>query len=306
MPRDDEDTLDQDETQDLEGTGEESEEEELNEEEAEEVESDSEEEEQSDEDQDDLEEEDEEPVEEKGFKFKDAKTGNFDWQKINQRVGGPELEKSFKESQKTITRFAQEKKDVETRFQEVAPKAQLFDQFDHLVRTNPEVRAAIQKAMGGSPQNQQPDFTKIPGVNPDDPLLPVVTQLMQQNEQLNNRYQSWESQQQQQRNTEMFRQGLQGAKDRFTELVGREPSSDELRKVAEQMRQTRHLNGADWVPNLFIEQIREGTTQKYLQSRKAKKALPKTPKGGRPTATSGKKSFKGAFEEAWSELEDAE
>lgn len=306
--KDEESTGDNDSTQDFldEGTGEEEVE---AEDEVVEEDSESDEEEQSLEDQDNLEEEDDEPAEEKGFKFKDAKTGNFDWQKINQRVGGPELEKSFRESQKTITKVSQENKELKGRYEQAEGHARLFQQFDQLVQRNPEVRAAIQRALTGGqqPRNPQEDFLKIPGVNPEDPLLPVLAQLKQQNDQLVNQYQSWESQQQQARATESFRQGLMSAKDRFTELVGREPTADELRKVAGQMQQTRHINGADWVPSLFLEEIREGTKQKFFESTKQKKILPKNPKtGSRTGATSGKKSLRDTFEEEWAALQDAE
>lgn len=270
----------------------------------EEDESEDEEEEQSDEDQDDSEEEDEEEEQEEkpAFKFKDSKTGNFDWSKINQRLGGPELEKSFKESQKTITRFSQENKELKGQLEGTGQKAQLFEQFDQLVRRHPEVQAAIQKAITGqAPRNPREEIIKAhPGLNPDDPVIPLLERQQQMIDQLLNQHQETIQQTQQAQRVENFRQGLLGAKGRFVELVGREPTEAELRSVAEKMRSSGHLNGQDWVPSLFVEEIRKGVKQQLEVSRKAKKSLPKSPKQGvRKANTSKSKSFKADFEEAW-------
>lgn len=260
-------------------------------EELEETDSDLEEEEQSDEDQDDLEEKEEESPNQSQIvsKLKDPKTGNFDWNKINKKVGSSELQKVFVESQKAITRFGQEKSAIEKEYAEYKQSSQEtannFQIFERLYDSNPKVRAAIDEAVGvKSQQSQQgPQEFELPqGVDPNDPVIPVLRQQQQMIHQLNNHYQSQVRQQQQAAYQAQFYQGLDSAKQTFTQLVGRAPTEAEIQKVSQKMQQTRHLNGAEWVPGLFIEEIRKGAqkekTQDHRDLKKLKRDLPKTAK----------------------------
>lgn len=293
-PGDENDVNDSEESQDLE-TEETAEEEiesdeEESESDSEEEEAESEEEEQSEEDQDlDLDEEEEEEElgeEPSGFKFKDKKTGNFDWNRINKRLGGGELQKTFLESQKTITRVSQEKKGLEEKVQEfettvpqLQQKAQLFEQLDYFVQTDPEVQkavvAALQRQNGGNPGQgiQLPE-----GVNPNDPLVPLLMETRQQLNYVLNQQRANEGQTRQQQERDAERQGLVQARDRFQSLLGRLPTKDELGLVLKEMRTSGTRNGALFVPNLFLEEIQKNERRKLYKSRDEKRKLPKSPK----------------------------
>lgn len=267
----------------------ESEEEELDESsEEEEAESEDEEEEQSEEDQDlelDEEEEDEELGEESGFKFKDKKSGNFDWDRINKRLGGSDLQKTFLESQKTITRVSQEKKGLEEKIGEyeaevpqLQQQAHLFRQFDHLIQTDPDVQravvAALQRQGGGNPgPGQLPE-----GVNPNDPLVPILMETQRALSAIQNQQRMEQSTREQNQVREMERQGLTQARDRFQQLTGRLPTKEELGRVLQEMRKNRMPNGALLVPGLFVEEIQKSERRKLDKSREKKRNLPKTVK----------------------------
>ncbi len=256
-------------------------------------------EEQSDEDQDepDLEEE-EEALEEAGFRFKDQKTGNFDWKKMNKALGGDDLEKSFKESQATITRFSQENVELK-KWAEHIPQLQAREKvanyFDHLFRTNPVVRDAV---IGQDP---------FAGFNPNDPALPILRQMQQQNQAFQQRLQQADQQQQQQQREGTFLQGLKAAREQFKSLTGKEPSEDQLRLVAGKMQQTGFLDGASLVPSLFVKELQDAATAKILAERKTKRKLPKSGKSTRRApGTQGKVSKRGAFEEEWNKHMNSE
>jgi hypothetical protein len=267
------------------------------------------EEEQSEEDQEEPEEELEGEAEEEepaGFRFKDEKSGNFDWQKMNKVLGGDDLEKSFKESQATITRFAQENKELkENHLPQLQRRANVAQYFEQLVQANPAVREAVlrdlngqgQAGQGGQGQGHQDPFA---GFNPNDPALPILRQMHQQNLELQNwqRQQAQQAQTQQRENT--FLQGLKGARERFKELTGKEPSEEQLRLVAGEMQRANFLNGSALVPNLFVKEIQDAATAKLLSERKTKKNLPRSTKSTRRTPGTQKKvSKRGAFEEEW-------
>lgn len=271
-------------------------------------ESEAEEEEQSEEDQEESEEEEEEEAqeEEPGFRFKDQKSGNFDWQKMNKVLGGDDLEKSFKESQATITRFSQENKEFrETVIPQLQRRANVAQYFEQLAQNNPAVREAVlrdlnggsQGGHGGQGQGNQDPFS---GFNPNDPALPILRQLHQQNLELQN----WQRQQaqvgQQQQRESTFLQGLKGARERFKELTGKEPSEEQLRLVASEMQKRNILDGALFVPGIFTREIQDAATAKLLAERKTKKSLPRPSKSTRRTPGTQKKvSKRSAFEEEW-------
>lgn len=265
------------------------------------------EEEQSEEDQEepDLEEEEEAP-EEAGFRFKDQKSGNFDWKKMNKVLGGDDLEKSFKESQATITRFSQEnvqlKKQAE-HIPQLQQRGNVANYFDHLFRNNPVVRDAVLRDMNGGSQSQpggQGQQDPFSGFNPQDPALPILRQLHQQNTAFQQRLQMADQQAQQQQREGTFLQGLKGAREQFKSLTGKEPSEDQLRLVAGRMQQTGFLDGASLVPSLFVKEIQDAATANILAERKTKRKLPKSGKSTRRApGTQGRVSKRGAFEEEW-------
>lgn len=272
------------------------------------------EEEQSEEDQEepDLEEE-EEALEEAGFKFKDEKSGNFDWKKMNRVLGGDDLEKSFKESQATITRFSQENVQLKKQA-EFIPQLQAREKvagyFDHLFRTNPVIREAVLRDVNGASQGQpggQGQQDPFAGFNPQDPALPILRQQQQLITSFQQRLQNEDHQRQQQQREGTFLQGLKGAREQFKSLTGIEPSEDQLRLVAGKMQQTGYLDGASLVPSLFVKEIQDAATAKILAERKTKRKLPKSGKSTRRVlGTQGRVSKRGAFEEEWDRHMDSE
>lgn len=269
------------------------------------------EEEHSEEEQDDPEEEEEvESGEEEasGFRFKDPKTGNFDFKRINKAVGGPELEKAFKEQSATITRTSQENKALKDQlgspgFVEGQKKAGFFD---HLMATHPGIRAEVLKVLHGDShagQGQQNSGTlEIPGLAEGDPVGPVLQKLYGMVNALQNRQQEGVRQQQESEHRGNFVNGLRQAGARFKELVGREPTEDEMRLVASEMQDSGHLNGSRFVADLFYGEIQAAARKKFLDERKVKQKLPKTGHMGRraPEKTK-KKSREDAFRDDWDE-----
>lgn len=283
------------------------------EEEEEPAESEEEEEEQSDEDQDDLEEDDEAEVEDgeeeaaaSGFKYKNPKTGDFDFSRINKVVGGPELEKAFKEQTATITRTSQENKSLRSQLEapQLKEKTSKGDFLDHLMATNPGIREQVLSILHGGnaqqDQSAQAGFGNLKGLHPDDPLAPVVQELYGTVQDLRNQRAEENRQRQANEQNENFVRGLRGARSKFKDLIGREPTEEELTSVAQEMRQANYLNGARFVPDLFMDQIRKAEAQRVLASRKVKRGLPQTGSGGRaPTAGKGKRSREDVRDELW-------
>jgi hypothetical protein len=252
--------------------------------------------------QDDESEETEEVPEEQDDDLKEG-DGKFNWKNIGAKLGkvGTELERSFSEAQKTTNKALREKSELESRVRDsegFKQEAQMFRQFDNLVRSNPEVRAAVEKALGVAQQAP----LNIPGVDPNDPVVPLIMRQQQTLQQLQNLHLERERREQQQQRVNEFRQGLLGAKDRFKDLIGRDPSREELEKVASVMRDRGFLDGESLVPSLFLEEIRKSERDKLAGSREKKKNLPKSPKTGvRQSGTSKGSSLSEAFDAAWNE-----
>lgn len=268
------------------------------------AESEDDEEDQSDEDQDpdeddeeaEHEEEQEEDEEPSGFKFKDPKSGDFDFKRINKAVGGDELEKAFKEQNATITRNFQELKsykDVGSP-QEVATFRNKGRFLDDLIDNNPVVQREVLRILnGGQPpqgQNLLPPEAQVPeGVDPNDPWWKGVQPLFQTVQAINNRLVMDDRNRQRAEQDQRFSQGLEGAKARFKELTGKSMSVEQAAMIEQEMRSTNFLNGARLVPDLFSKEIQAAMSRKVISKRVAKKNLPKTGSGRRPAPGPAKK-----------------
>lgn len=279
-----------------------------------------EEEEQSDEDQDDPDEEEEEEEQEeeeeeleeeeeevKGFKFKDPKTGDFDFKRINQAVGGPELEKAFKEQTATITRTSQENKALKEtlaspELKQAKDKAGFFD---HLMATHPGIQQEVMRILNGghaAQGGQAGGGFEIPGADPNDPVIPVLQQFGTALQAIQNRLQDGDRRTQKQERDAKFVEGLRGAKAKFKELTGVDPTHEQMLLVAKEMEESQHMNGARFVPDLFLDLIRKAERRKFLETRKVKKKLPKTGSTGRlPLKGKGKRSREEEQEDLWRE-----
>lgn len=264
-------------------------------------------EEQSEDDQDPTQEEEEEAPKpaSREATFKDAKTGNWDWQKITKAVG-PGLEKTFKETQAQISKVSQENKDLRGKMEHVpalSQRAQLMDHLDRVFHSNPEFRAAAMKALGVAPQGGSEQEFQLPeGVNPNDPLIPLIMRQQRMIDSFHNRLRSEDQNRQEQETKSTFLQGLKDARDQFSTLVGRPPTEEELRAVAEKMRSTRYFRGAEWVPSLFTKEIQEASKQSFRASLKEKRNLPsKGRTGAAPSKTQKSTDLREAFDASWSE-----
>ena len=273
------------------------------------------EEEQSDEDQDDPEEEEEESEEEgvdeeeveetSGFRFKDPKTGDFDFKRINKAVGGPELEKAFKEQTATITRTSQENSRLKSelaspRLKEMTQKGAFLDR---MMVENPEVKMAVLQVLhGGGAGRGQGSSTEqdlFNGLDPNDPALPVLKQLVAKVQTFENQHSEARRQQQQREFESKFESGLRSAAESFQQLLGRAATNDELELIAKEMEETGVLKGERFVPSLFLEEIRKAERQRTIKARKVKRNLPKVPSGRRIVPTKGKRSKEEEQDALW-------
>lgn len=263
---------------------------------------------QDEEEEEEEETDDEQPVAAagKGFKFKDPKTGNFDWKRINGVLGGDELEKSIREQNATITKYSQENKTLKESigspeaFKETQNKAGFFD---HLMNTHPGIRAEVLKVLHGEQAAQSPQSgNQLPaGVDPNDPLAPLVMQQQQVLMALQNRLQEGDRAQQQRQQEHQFLGGLKEARAKFRELLGKEPTEEQMLLVAKEMQSTGVLKGARFVPDLFFQEIQDAIRAKYLsENAEKRKKLSKTGLGRK--AGSGKK--RGSMEEDFNALWD--
>ncbi len=186
-----------------------------------------------------------------------------------------------------------------------------MDHIDQQYRNNPAVREAINKALGLT-TGGQPAAPALPeGVNPRDPLAPLIQQLMQGQQQVLTWQQQEQLRQQQTQQREQqrsqFLQGLQGARAAFVDKVKREPTESEMTSVANKMREAGYLNGADFVPSLFLKEIQEAATANLRASRNSKRNLPTNGSRGarQPVETQKKAKWSlESFAEDWDEHMD--
>lgn len=287
-------------------------------EEEEELDDDSEEEEQSDEDQDDTEEEEEgeeEDVDEEeeeapatsGFKFKNPKTGDFDFAKINKALGGNELEKLFKEQSATITRTSQENAQYKRELgsPKLKERTQKGDFLDRMMAQDPGVKKEVLRFLhGGNPgqgQGTSDGKLQFEGVDPDDPLLPVLQELVTTVHGFQNQQREQSRQAEDQEYNRNLETGLRSAYTRFKELVGRDATEDEMNLVADEMERTGDLKGERFIAHLFLEDIRKAERQRVIRDRKVKRKLPKAPSGRRLAPTKKRKSKEEWQDDLWNE-----
>jgi hypothetical protein len=241
--------------------------------------------------------------------IKDPQTGNFDWKKINAKVGSPELEKAFKQTQAMITKTSQENKKLKEEHAAASQDASKFQQLDQIFQNNPAAYQALEMALGGGgmqPGQQPQEQDPFQGFNPNDPALPLLRQLLGTVQTLQQGHVQTERQRQAEETKAVFRQGLVSAKEEFVSLVGREPDEAELRAVADKMRQTRHFEGRDFVGSLFRDQIIENARRSLNASRDTKRKLPGNPKGVISSNGMGKATSKKSIREQFYELWDSE
>ncbi len=259
---------------------------------------------------DDEDDQEEEPADLKN------QNGAFDWKKISAKLGpiGSQLEKSFKEAQRTTGVALQDKAKLEKQLneervqaQELTQQAQLLQEFNRIYESNPKVQQAINEALQGGGYGQHQGAPNgahglPPGVDPNDPLVPLLMQQQQVVNQLANQHRQQEQLRRQHQERESFRQGLTSARDTFTSILGRPPTQAELQLVADKMRQSKLLDGSLLVPSLFVEDIRKAAKRDFFKSRDEKKRLPKRSKSSvRPSNTSERRSLRDSFDKAWAE-----
>lgn len=250
-------------------------------------------------------EEEEEP---QGFKFKDPKTGDFDFKRINKAVGGDELEKAFKEQNATITRNFQELKsykDIGTP-QDLTTFRNKAGFLDNLIDTDPVIQSRVIEILNGGGQNpspyggHNPQASQIPqGVDPNDPVWLALQPTLQSFQAIQNRLAMADRRERQAEQDRKFSQGLDGAKARFKELTKRDMTPEQVAKIEQEMRGSGYLNGANLVPALFQKEIHEVMSRKVVEKRVVKKNLPKSGSSRRPAPTAKKRSKEEEREDLW-------
>lgn len=261
------------------------------------------------EDEEGEEEENEEQPEEKkaaGFKFKDPKTGNFDWKRINAVLGDDTLEKAIREQNSTITKYSQRVKELEgvENSPQIVESRNKAGFFDHLMNTHPVIRQEVLKVLHGEQAGQAAGNQQLPpGVDPNDPLAPIVLQLSQTVQSLQNRTQEEQRRQKQMELENRFVQGLHGARAKFKELVGKDASDEQIQLVAAEMQKTGVLEGARFVADLFYTEIQDSIRQRILRENAEKrKKLGPLGSGRKSPPSKGKSKSKEAdFDALWDE-----
>lgn len=252
--------------------------------------------------EEDVDEEEEEvAASPQGFKFK-GKDGNFDWKRINKVLGDDTLEKAIREQNSTITKYSQRVKELEgietsPKFVESRNKAGFFD---HLMQTHPKIREEVLKVLHGEQAGQQGNQQLPPGVDPNDPLAPVVLQLSQTVQALQNRTREEQQRQQQQELENRFVKGLHGARAKFKELTGKDASDEQIKLVADEMQKTGVLEGARFVADLFYNEIQDSIRQRVLRENAEKrKKLGPSGTGRKTSSKATKRSKEEEFDALW-------
>lgn len=264
----------------------------------EEPESEDEEEEQS-EDQDDLDEEEEEleeeefeeEAEEPSFKYKNEKTGDFDFKRINKVLGGGELESYIKEQNATITRSSQELKsykELGAPPQELQARSRRAMFLDKMYEENPVIRGEVDRILGLSARDggrASGGEIKLPdGVDPRDPLAQPLIQALQEVKSISNRLMNDDRAKQKDAQEQKFATALNEGQARFKELTGKALSPEQAQLLDQEMRQSGYANASRLIPGLFFEEIRAADAAKFQKQRMVKKNLPRNGSKGKSPA----------------------
>lgn len=255
---------------------------------------------QSEEDQDDDEDEEEEEEEEqeeeapaKGFKFKDPKSGDFDFKRIDKVLGGSELSDYFKEQNATITRISQENASFKKRFegeefQQLSSKASFIDQ---LYDSNPVIRREVNRILGiqeaGGAQGSQPVLPQ--GVDPNDPLVKPFLEVQQLVQQINGRLSQQDRAAQQREVQAKIAGAVDSGATRFSELTGKKMTPEQRAILQDRVQKTGYLDAAELIPGLFYKEIQDAAADKARKMQAVKRKLPQAASSRAPAPGKGKK-----------------
>lgn len=276
---------------------------------------------QDDEEEEEAEEDEEEEVEEleeeeeaPAFKFKDAKSGDFDFKKINRVLGGDELEKTFKEQNATITRTFQELKsykDLGVPPQELKARSVRAEFLDKMYNEDPGIRREVNRVLGISEDGGETSRGQIQlpeGVDPRDPLAQPLIQALQQVQAISNRLTMEDRRKQHDATEQRFASALNQGRARFKELTGKELTPEQASLVDQEMRQSGYADAAKLIPGLFFKEIQDAAAERLQKQRMVKKNLPKNSSRGKsPVPGKAKRRSKEEeFDELWKQAMNEE
>lgn len=272
---------------------------------------------QSEEDQDGEEEEEgeeeaedlEEEPEERSFRFKNEKTGDFDFKRINKVLGGVELESYFKEQNATITRTSQELKsykELGAAPQELKSRSSKAQFLDKMYDEDPGIRREVNRVLGIADERGDTSGgeIKLPdGVDPKDPLAQPLIQALKQMQSISNRLQMDDQRKHRDTQEQKFATSLNEGRARFKELTGKALSPDQEALLNQEMRESGYANSSRLIPGLFFEEIRAAEAAKHQQKRLVKKNLPRNSSKGKSPAPgkAKKRSREAVHDELWNE-----
>ena len=218
----------------------------------------------------------------------------FTWDTIDPRAKKEfeAIDKRFKGLQSYVTKQQQQWKMNEERlskFEELEGIKQKFDQFSRLYDTNPEMQAAINRALGVKGNEVDESLAQ-------DPLYQYMTQreqaqmqlLKQQEEKLAPIMQWFETQQKEKAEAEInsrVEAVEKSAMTTFAKHMGREPSQEETAKIIKHMVDNSIYDGEAAAIAVFFNDIVAKQKQAAMEDQMKKKAV-----GTRVTQTTAKGS----------------
>lgn len=193
----------------------------------------------------------------------------LDWDKLP-----PQAKKMYEETKKSYDSYRSmadrkftEWKQTQEKYKGIEPKAQQFDQIDHLYRTNPKVRQAIDEVYGIK--------NTVDPVLEADPLYKYMSDYQRQMEERLNpllKFYETETQTRQQRDLDSKIDKLDNdAKTEFKTFFGREPSQAEMARIYETVTKDEIYNGRVAVRSTFTDEIINARIQSKLTEQSTKK-----------------------------------
>lgn len=186
----------------------------------------------------------------------------------------PQAKKEYQKQKERYEnlRSVQDRKETEwkrtqEKYQGIEPKAKQFDQIDHLYRTNPKVRQAIDEVYGIK--------NTVDPVLEADPLYKYMSDYQRQMEERLNpllKFYETETQTRQQRDLDSKIDKLDNdAKTEFKTFFGREPSQAEMARIYETVTKDEIYNGRVAVRSTFTDEIINARIQSKLTEQSTKK-----------------------------------
>jgi hypothetical protein len=195
----------------------------------------------------------------------------LDWDKLPPKAKQEYMkaQEQYKNLQSIFSKKQNEWKQTSTKASEYEKKVKLLEQWEKIYESDPELKQFINKKLGNESQ-----------IDPEiqhDPVYNYVSQYQQKMEQELAPIKAWYAEQQAQAQEKSLNERVdketQLATDQFKDILGREPTDQEVVKLYQFMREKRLYDGASAVRAVFFDDFRGAITQKALDEQMKKKAV---------------------------------